>query len=54
MNTIPKDASLDAIGQALEATAARQREAFPEYDSSAEYAAEQHAPDAEDNTEDMG
>lgn len=46
-------ASLDALGARLDATMARQQQAFPAPTTST-YAAEQHAPDPEDELEDMG
>lgn len=49
-----RTATMEEVSAHLEALAERQRAAFPEYTSSAQYAAEQRAPDPEDNTEDMG
>lgn len=49
-----RTATLKEIGAHLEALEERQRDAFPEYASSAQYAAEQRPPDPEDNTEDLG
>lgn len=45
-------ASLDEVDAHLDAMLARQKETFPA--NAAEYAAEQRAPDPEDELEDMG
>lgn len=48
-----RTATLEEVGAYLDAQLERQHAAFPET-TAAQYAAEQRAPDPDDDTEDMG